>query len=260
MATSREPFTSAAEAYDHHVGRYGTQLAAGLVEVADIGPGHRVLDVAGVRRRMSRPRPGRRRTRRSRGGTGVLVGHLRRGTRAARRAAHGPPRRRRRRDDPRRPPRRCPGSLRLGLDHHAATARLLGRRARRRPPSAPERSMTGAASATATTPIWPSRGRPMASSTSRPANCGSTPRTRALTIYSSRSLWAPDTRARATRRWTPPNNDGSAIRHASGSATPTHRSRLRHELGGHEAASPGAEHGPTRQGGGRKSSPGTWCK
>lgn len=45
MATSREPFTSAADAYDRHVGRYGAQLAAGLVEVADIRPGHRVLDV-----------------------------------------------------------------------------------------------------------------------------------------------------------------------------------------------------------------------
>ena len=45
MATSREPFTSAADAYDRHVGRYGAQLAAGLVEVADIRPGQRVLDV-----------------------------------------------------------------------------------------------------------------------------------------------------------------------------------------------------------------------
>jgi len=45
MATNSERFTSAADAYDHHVGRYGVQLAAGLVEVADIRPGQRVLDV-----------------------------------------------------------------------------------------------------------------------------------------------------------------------------------------------------------------------
>jgi SAM-dependent methyltransferase len=38
-------FASPADAYDHHVGRYGAQLAAGLIEVAGIGPGHRVLDV-----------------------------------------------------------------------------------------------------------------------------------------------------------------------------------------------------------------------
>jgi ubiquinone/menaquinone biosynthesis C-methylase UbiE len=38
-------FASAADAYDHHVGRYGAQLAAGLIEVADIRPGQRVLDV-----------------------------------------------------------------------------------------------------------------------------------------------------------------------------------------------------------------------
>jgi SAM-dependent methyltransferase len=37
--------TGAAAAYDRHVGRYGAQLAAGLVEVAGIRPGHRVLDV-----------------------------------------------------------------------------------------------------------------------------------------------------------------------------------------------------------------------
>jgi ubiquinone/menaquinone biosynthesis C-methylase UbiE len=45
MAKSREPFTRAADAYDRHVGRYGAQLAAGLVEAADIRPGQRVLDV-----------------------------------------------------------------------------------------------------------------------------------------------------------------------------------------------------------------------
>jgi SAM-dependent methyltransferase len=38
-------FASAADAYDHHVGRYGAQLAAGLIDVAGIRPGHRVLDV-----------------------------------------------------------------------------------------------------------------------------------------------------------------------------------------------------------------------
>jgi SAM-dependent methyltransferase len=38
-------FASPADAYDHHVGRYGAQLAAGLIEVAGIRPGHRVLDV-----------------------------------------------------------------------------------------------------------------------------------------------------------------------------------------------------------------------
>ncbi|MBI5104804.1 MAG: methyltransferase domain-containing protein, partial [Solirubrobacterales bacterium] len=37
--------TDAGAAYDRHVGRYGAQLAAGLVEVAGIRPGQRVLDV-----------------------------------------------------------------------------------------------------------------------------------------------------------------------------------------------------------------------
>jgi ubiquinone/menaquinone biosynthesis C-methylase UbiE len=36
---------NAADAYDHHVGRYGAQLAAGMIDIADIRPGHRVLDV-----------------------------------------------------------------------------------------------------------------------------------------------------------------------------------------------------------------------
>jgi SAM-dependent methyltransferase len=31
--------------YDSHVGRYGAQLAAGLIEIADVRPGSRVLDV-----------------------------------------------------------------------------------------------------------------------------------------------------------------------------------------------------------------------
>jgi SAM-dependent methyltransferase len=35
----------AAEAYDHHVGRYGRQLAAGLIAAAGVRRGHRVLDV-----------------------------------------------------------------------------------------------------------------------------------------------------------------------------------------------------------------------
>jgi SAM-dependent methyltransferase len=34
-----------AAAYDRHVGRYGAQLAAGLLGVADVRPGQRVLDV-----------------------------------------------------------------------------------------------------------------------------------------------------------------------------------------------------------------------
>jgi ubiquinone/menaquinone biosynthesis C-methylase UbiE len=38
-------FSSAAEAYDHHVGRYGAQLAAGLIDAAGIRSGQRVLDV-----------------------------------------------------------------------------------------------------------------------------------------------------------------------------------------------------------------------
>jgi SAM-dependent methyltransferase len=37
--------TSPAEAYDHHVGRYGAQLAAGLMNVAGVRRGRRVLDV-----------------------------------------------------------------------------------------------------------------------------------------------------------------------------------------------------------------------
>ena len=35
----------AAEAYDRHVGRYGAQLASGLVEAAGVRPGQRALDV-----------------------------------------------------------------------------------------------------------------------------------------------------------------------------------------------------------------------
>jgi SAM-dependent methyltransferase len=38
-------FRVAAEAYDRHVGRYGTELAAQLGAVAAVGPGQRVLDV-----------------------------------------------------------------------------------------------------------------------------------------------------------------------------------------------------------------------
>lgn len=37
--------TDAAEAYDRHVGRYGSQLAADLIGVAGVRPGNRVLDV-----------------------------------------------------------------------------------------------------------------------------------------------------------------------------------------------------------------------
>ena len=37
--------TSPAEAYDRHVGRYGGQLAAGLIERAGVRPGQRALDV-----------------------------------------------------------------------------------------------------------------------------------------------------------------------------------------------------------------------
>lgn len=37
--------TAAAEAYDRHVGRYGRQLAAGLIGAAAIRPGQRLLDV-----------------------------------------------------------------------------------------------------------------------------------------------------------------------------------------------------------------------
>jgi len=40
-----EGFASPAEAYDHHVGRYGAQLAAGLIRAAGIKPGQRALDV-----------------------------------------------------------------------------------------------------------------------------------------------------------------------------------------------------------------------
>jgi ubiquinone/menaquinone biosynthesis C-methylase UbiE len=35
----------AASAYDRHVGRYGSQLAAGLIDLAGVRPGDRVLDV-----------------------------------------------------------------------------------------------------------------------------------------------------------------------------------------------------------------------
>jgi SAM-dependent methyltransferase len=37
--------TAAAESYDRHVGRYGKQLAAGLIQAAGIRPGQRALDV-----------------------------------------------------------------------------------------------------------------------------------------------------------------------------------------------------------------------
>ena len=45
MQTNSGQFAGAADAYDHHVGRYGAQLAAGLIEVAEVLPGQRVLDV-----------------------------------------------------------------------------------------------------------------------------------------------------------------------------------------------------------------------
>ena len=112
--------------------------------------------------------------------------------------------------------------------------------------SAPERSTTDAASAPATTAIWPSCGRPTASPTSQPASCGSRPRTRASTMYSSRSPPAPDTPARATQLSITPDGAGCATKHASGSATPRHRSRSPYELGGREAAVPGAEQLPPR--------------
>jgi SAM-dependent methyltransferase len=40
-----EGFRVAADAYDRHVGRYGTELAERLCAVAAVGPGQRVLDV-----------------------------------------------------------------------------------------------------------------------------------------------------------------------------------------------------------------------
>jgi SAM-dependent methyltransferase len=45
--TAERPSQSrkAAESYDRHVGRYGAQLAAGLIDAADIRPGQRALDV-----------------------------------------------------------------------------------------------------------------------------------------------------------------------------------------------------------------------
>lgn len=45
METNSGRFASVADAYDHHVGRYGAQLAAGLIDVAEIRAGHRALDV-----------------------------------------------------------------------------------------------------------------------------------------------------------------------------------------------------------------------
>ena len=45
MHSNSGQFVGAADAYDHHVGRYGAQLAAGLIEVADVLPGQRLLDV-----------------------------------------------------------------------------------------------------------------------------------------------------------------------------------------------------------------------
>jgi cyclopropane fatty-acyl-phospholipid synthase-like methyltransferase len=37
--------TDAGDAYNRHVGRYGSQLAAGLLDVAGVRAGQRVLDV-----------------------------------------------------------------------------------------------------------------------------------------------------------------------------------------------------------------------
>jgi ubiquinone/menaquinone biosynthesis C-methylase UbiE len=45
VAMSPDAFASPAEAYDHHVGRYGAQLATGLIEVAGVRPGDRALDL-----------------------------------------------------------------------------------------------------------------------------------------------------------------------------------------------------------------------
>jgi ubiquinone/menaquinone biosynthesis C-methylase UbiE len=44
-ASTAEGFAGPADAYDHHVGRYGQRLAAGLIGGAGIRPGQRVLDV-----------------------------------------------------------------------------------------------------------------------------------------------------------------------------------------------------------------------
>ena len=41
----RERFDDPAEAYDHHVGRYGSQLAAGLIGASGLRAGQRALDV-----------------------------------------------------------------------------------------------------------------------------------------------------------------------------------------------------------------------
>jgi SAM-dependent methyltransferase len=38
-------FRASADAYDRHIGRYGRELAAGLIAAAGVTPGHRALDV-----------------------------------------------------------------------------------------------------------------------------------------------------------------------------------------------------------------------
>jgi SAM-dependent methyltransferase len=43
--TGAETFRASVDAYDRHVGRYGAQLAAALIEFAGVRPGMRVLDV-----------------------------------------------------------------------------------------------------------------------------------------------------------------------------------------------------------------------
>jgi SAM-dependent methyltransferase len=45
MTAERDSARKAAESYDRHVGRYGAQLAAGLIDAAGIRPGQRALDV-----------------------------------------------------------------------------------------------------------------------------------------------------------------------------------------------------------------------
>jgi ubiquinone/menaquinone biosynthesis C-methylase UbiE len=44
-ASDTQALGGPAQAYDRHVGRYGAQLASGLVEVAGVRPGQRALDV-----------------------------------------------------------------------------------------------------------------------------------------------------------------------------------------------------------------------
>ena len=211
----------AAEAYDRHVGRYGAQLAAGLIDVADVQRGQRALDVGcgsgaltialgttpgsrqrcgrrsvrAVRRGLPPARAGSGRARRGRRAPAVRRRQLRCGARAARGPADGGPRGGHARNGSGGAPGWHRRGMRVGLGRHAAPALVLGRRARggaragradRR--RSPRRLSSGLGN-------WARCSRNAGSPTSRPANCSSARTTRASTSCGDHSRRASGTRA-----------------------------------------------------------------